>query len=124
MATNMTYADGDQLSCVCSQPATPASGDPVLFGQRPGVALTDERTDGTTSVKFSGVFELEVEGVTAAGNSAVAAGDILYYDSAATIKLNKDSTNGVRFGYAGDGSASGELVASAASGTIPVTVGY
>lgn len=124
MATNMTFADGDQLSVICSAPATPGSGDPVLFGQRPGVALTDERSDGTTTVKFSGVFLLEVEGANNAGNVAVAAGDILYYDAAATVKINKDNTNGVRFGYAGDGSASGNLVASGATGTIPVTVGY
>lgn len=124
MAKNMMFHDGDQLSVHCTEPATPASGDPVLFGQRPGVALTAERSDGTTTVKFSGVFALSVKGENNAGNVAVAAGDILYYDAAATPKINKDNTNGVRFGYAGDGQTSGNLLASGATGTIPVTIGY
>lgn len=122
MALNEVFEDGDFMSVVCTQPATPASGDPVLYGQRPGVALTDEGEGGNaataTSVTFKGVHLLNVEGVTGAGNSAVAPGDILYYDAAATIKINKDSTNGVRFGYA-HGS-----VASAGSGVIAVIVGY
>lgn len=124
MAKNMVREKGNQLQCICSQPATPASGDPVLFGQRPGVALTAEDAAGFTTVKFDGVFNLVVEGADGVGNAAVSAGDILYYDSAATIKINKDATNGVRFGYAGDGAKTGTLVASGANGTIPVIIGY
>lgn len=123
MAENRRRKDNSQLSVTCTQPATPVSGDPCLYGQRPGVALTSEDTDGKTTVEFDGVFNLAVEGVDGVGNSAVAGGDILYYDAAATIKINKDATNGVRFGYAGDG-AGGTLVAAGANGTIPVTIGY
>jgi predicted RecA/RadA family phage recombinase len=118
MATNRRFAKGNQLSLVCSQPATPASGDPVLVGQIPGVALTAEAADGTTTVQMDGVFDLAVGGETNAGaGSAVAVGDILYYDSAATPKINKDTT-GVRFGYALG------TVSSAGTGTIQVKIGY
>jgi predicted RecA/RadA family phage recombinase len=118
MATNMVYADGDQLAVACTAPTTPASGDPVLYGQRPGVALTDEDSDGLTTVAFKGVFNLSVKGENASGNNAVAAGDILYYEAGQTPVLNKDATNGVRFGYAGG------AVSSGATATIPVHVGY
>lgn len=119
MARNKIFDRGVQLSAVCTQPATPASGDPVLVGQMPGVALTDERADGTTSVDFEGVFDLAVEGKDAANaNTAVAVGDILFYDSVNTVKLNKDQTNGVRFGYAL------EAITSGATSTIRVRLGY
>ncbi|MFI7691779.1 capsid cement protein [Nonomuraea sp. NPDC049655] len=118
MATNQVYNHGDQFDVVCSEPATPSSGDPVLVGQLPGVALTDENADGTTTVKFNGVYDFPVKGETTT-NAAIAVGDILYYDAAATPhKLNKDNTNGVRFGYAL------EAVSSGATNTIRVKIGY
>ncbi len=117
MALNQVLEHADQMSVVCTQPATPASGDPVLFGQRPGVALTDERDDGTTTVKFNGSYEFSVKGIDGGGNSAVAEGDILYYTAADTPKLNKKTT-GVRFGYAA------AAVVSAATTTIEVIIGY
>lgn len=122
MATNQVFLPGNRLSLVCSQPATPASGDPVLVGQIPGVALVDEgeggNATGETTIQTDGVWDLTVEGANGAGNVAVAVGDILYYDSAATIKINKDNTNGVRFGYAL------EAVSSGANAVIRVKVGY
>lgn len=120
MAKNKIFPDARQLSLVCTAPAVPVSGDPVLVGQIPGVALTDERTDGTTSVDMQGVFDLSVQGVDAVpANVAVAVGDIVYYDAASPgAKLNRDATNGVRFGYAL------EAVASGATDTIRVKVGY
>lgn len=122
MATNQVFVPGNRLSLVCSQPATPASGDPVLVGQIPGVALTDEAEGGNatgyTSIQTDGVWDLSVKGENNAGNTAVAVGDILYYDSAATVKINKDNTNGVRYGYAL------EAVDSGATATIRVKVGY
>ena len=122
MATNQVFVPGDKFSAVCSQPATPASGDPVLVGQIPGVALVDEgdggNATGETTITTVGIWDLAVEGANGAGNVAVAVGDILYYDSAATIKINKDSTNGVRFGYAL------EAVSSGANATIRVKLGY
>lgn len=122
MATNLYQHDGRYLSAVASAPATPVSGNPVLIGQIPGVALTDEGEGGNdatkTSIDTGGVYNLNVEGVDGSGNSAVALGDILYYDAAATVKINKDATNGVRFGYALG------TVGSGLTATIPIKIGY
>lgn len=117
MAKNTVYMWTESLPLVCTQPATPQSGDPVLFGQVPGVALTAEDSNGVTTVALNGVFDLSVKGETTT-DAAIAAGDILYYDTAATPKINKDNTNGVRFGYAM------AAVSSGATTTIPVRVGY
>lgn len=118
MATNLVYEAGDQLSVVCTAPTTPSAGDPVLFGQLPGVALTDEDTAGKTSVAFRGVFDLSVEAVNNSGNSAVAAGDKIYYETGQTPVLNKDNVSGVYFGIAM------ETVTLGATATIQVRVGY
>lgn len=117
-AKNQVYEPGDHISAVCSAPTTPASGDPVLVGQIPGVALTDERADGTTTLTLQGIYNLSVKGENAAGNNAVAVGDILYYEAGQTPPINKDATNGVRFGYALG------AVSSGATTTIPVLIGY
>lgn len=114
MATNIVHEDGEQLRVVCSAPTAPKSGDAVLVGQLPGVALVDEEADGYTTVKFNGAATLPVKGETTT-NAAVNYGDILYYDSGV---INKDSTNGVRFGYA-LGS-----VSSGATTSILVKIGY
>lgn len=118
MATNIVHEDGDQLYVAVTSPATPSAGDPVMVGDLPGVALTDEDSDGKCTVKFNGVAELSVKGEGASGNTAVAAGDILYYEAGQTPPINKDSTNGKRFGYAL------EAVASGATATIRVKIGY
>jgi predicted RecA/RadA family phage recombinase len=121
MAKNKVFANGRQLSLVCSDPATPSSGDPVVVGQIPGVALTDERADGTTTVDMEGVFDLSVKGQewngTALANIAVGAGDKLYYTAGRTPVLDRDN-RGVYFGYAL------EAVAAGATTTIRVKVGY
>lgn len=123
MAKNLKKDNARFLTNVAAtQPATPVSGDPVLIGQIPGVALTDEgdggNDSGNISVDTGGIYELTVEAKNNAGNSAVAVGDILYYDQAETIKINKDATNGVRFGYAM------AVIASGANAAINVKVGY
>ena len=121
MAKNIVFDEAAQLSLVATDPAAPVSGDPLLVGQIPGVALTDERSDGTTSVKMDGVADLSVKGElwngTAKAAVAVEAGDIIYYNVADTPKLNKDN-RGVRYGYAL------EAIASGATDTIRVKVGY
>lgn len=119
MATNEVQNVGANITAACTEPTTPASGDPVLIGQIPGVALAAEDTTTLeTVVATRGVYSLSVGGETvAAASSAVAVGDILYYDSAATPKINKD-TGGVRFGYALG------TVAGAGTGTIDVKLGY
>lgn len=125
MAKNIIFEGVDQYSVACTQPAVPVSGDPVLFGDRAGVALTDERPSGRTTVLFEGAAELSVKGVNGGGNSAVADGDVIYYTAGDTPALSKKAT-GVRFGVAMSkptDSAGGTLVAGGATGTIRVFFG-
>lgn len=128
MAKNVIFEEGDNLSVICTQPASPVSGDPVLFGDLPGVALTDKGKGGNaatrTSVKFEGGAEFPVKGVNAGGNSAVADGDVIYYVAGDTPPLSK-KVAGVRFGVAmGKPDQTGNLVASGATTTIRVRIGY
>lgn len=116
MARNIVFEEGNQIQVVCTDPTTPASGDPVLLGQLPGVALIAEAADGLTTIKTDGVATLSVKG-TSGSNAAIAAGDILYYVTANTPKLSV-TTSGVRFGYAL------EPVTSGATTTIRVKIGY
>lgn len=110
-------SEGRFLNAVCSHPSSPVSGDPVLIGQIPGVAVTDEGDGGNisteTTVCTSGIFDLLVEGTDASGNKAVGVGDIVYYDVDGTPVLSVDATK-VAFGYAL------EPVLSAASTVIQV----
>lgn len=117
MARNGVFKNADNLSVACTQPATPASGDPVLWGDLPGVALTAEDANGKATVTFRGEHKVSVKGINAGGNSAVADGDVLYYTAGDTPPVSKKAT-GVRFGVANG------AVNSAATATIPVRVGY
>lgn len=123
MATNIIRMDTSQTyqqSFTVTDPTSPNSGDAVLVaGLITGIALTDEGEGQNDSDKTSvhiGAFvaDLPVEAVNNAGASPVGVGDNIYYDSAATIKLNKDNTNGVFFGFALATIASGQ------NATIPV----
>jgi predicted RecA/RadA family phage recombinase len=106
MATNQIFDEGP-LSVVCSNPASPASGDPVRYGSFTGVALADEDADGNTPVDFrENVWDLSVKAVNAGGNSAVAVGDAIYYVDADTPKLSKKNT-GYLFGFALEAITSG-----------------
>lgn len=118
MAKNTVYMWTKTRPLVCSFPTTPQSGDPVLCGAIPGVALTAEDSNGATTVALDGVFDLSVKGEGAGGNAAIAVGAIVYYEAGQTPPLNVDGTNGVRFGYALG------AVTSGATSTIPVQVGY
>lgn len=118
MAKNTVYMWTESLPLVCTAPASPQSGDPVLYGQLPGVALAPKDTNNVTTVALNGVFELSVKGENNAGNTAVAAGDVLYYEAGQTPPINKDNVAGVRYGTAM------AAVASGATTTIPVRVGY
>ena len=118
MAQNLQMNDGRYISAAATAPAAPDSGDPVLVGQIPGVALTDEDAAGNTTIDLGGVYMLSVEGVNNAGNSAVAVGDIIYYETGETPPLNKDNVAGVRFGYALG------TVGAGLTATIAVKIGY
>lgn len=104
MADNLVFEDVRALSVACSDPTTPASGDPVRYGSLCGVALTDEGDGGNaatdTSVDFGeGVWSLSVKGVDDSGDSAVAVGDALFYVDADDPKLSKKQS-GYFFGFA------------------------
>ena len=121
MAKNQVFDDGEQFAAICTDPATPASGDPVLVGQLPAVALEAEEADGYTTIKTNGVYTFSVKGVTtAAAGSAVAVGDLIYYVPGNTPKLSKASgdAGAVRFGYALG------TVSSGATASIQVKIGY
>lgn len=94
------------------------SGDPGAVGQIPFVALTDEDAAGFASIDTYGVYNLVVAGRGIGVDAAVAVGDILYWDNA-DGQVNKDSTNGVRFGY-----ALGAVVSGVLTTTIEVRLGY
>ena len=103
MANNQIYDDGP-VSVICTNPAAPVSGDPVRVGSFTGVALTDEGAGGNpagyTTVEFrENVWDLSVAAVDGSGNSAVAAGDAIFYVDADTPKLSKKNT-GYLFGFA------------------------
>ncbi len=108
---------GHTINAAATDPASPASGDPVIVGTIPGVAVTAEAEGGNaageTTIATDGVFNLSVKGVDAGGNSAVAAGDKIYYVTADTPKLSKKNT-GVLFGKALG------AVGSSLTATIPV----
>lgn len=100
MAGNEVFKNGYLLSLVCTHPTTPASGDPIRCGAITGVAQTDERSDGTTSVDIGPTtWNLSVKAVDDAGNSAVALYDQLFYVDADTPVLSKKQS-GYPFGYA------------------------
>lgn len=118
MATNIIYEPGWKLSVACTDPATPSSGDPVRYGERTGLALTDEsdggNDSGNTTVNFGPfVADLSVKGVDGSGNSAVAVGDMIFYVDADTPKLSKKAS-GYFFGFAM------ETVSSGSTATIQV----
>lgn len=99
MSTNQIFDNADAVSVACSHPATPSSGDPVRVGELCGVAQTDERADGKTSVTFVGGFEVSVKGVDGSGNKAIAVGDTIFYVDADTPVLSAKAT-GRKFGTA------------------------
>ncbi len=89
--------------------STVVSGDPISVGNGiRGVALTDySATDGKATIDTEGVFDLSVQAVDDAGNSAVALGDRLFYTAGDTPVLSKKKS-GKFFGIALEAVTSGE----------------
>ena len=102
---------GKTINAAATYPTTPASGDPVVVGTIPGVALTAEGAGGNasteTTIATEGVFALSVKGINAQGNSAVAVGDKIYYTNGDDPPLSKKAT-GALFGKALEAVGSGE----------------
>lgn len=102
MAQNITII-GPQVSETLTVGSGITSGDPVAIGGIVGTALVDYGAEvtGKASILLNmHIADHTVEAKDADGNNAVALGDAIYYDSAETIKLNKDNVNGVFWGYA------------------------
>lgn len=96
MAKNRVYDKGQYLGLVCTFPAVPASGDPVLVGEMAGVAEANENADGVTSVDLGpAVYSLPVTAAAAAIN----VGDRIYATKASPVVLSNTAT-GVPFGFA------------------------
>ena len=112
MATNLIKDPGRKLELAVSHPASPSSGDPVRVGQMVGVALADEGDDVVTSTNTlvdlgPAVYDLSVKAVDDSGNSAVAAGEAIYYVDADTPVLSKKQS-GYFYGFALEGISSGQ----------------
>lgn len=108
MATNRRRVEARKLNLPVD--AGTVSGDPVLVGRLPGVALTDRDTAGNATIDTEGAYDLEVE----ASAGAIGVGDVIYIDGAGA--LSNDST-GDRFGYAL------EAIGNAETATIEVKLG-
>lgn len=90
-----------RIGVVATDPASPTSGSPCRFGSKV-VGVAEGDMDSTTSITVLNtdcIAELSVKAVDGGGNSAVAAGDVLYYVDGDTPKLSK-KTSGVAFGIA------------------------
>src|SRR5262245_18011157 len=97
MATNLKRRNGWRLSLPVTDPATPASGDPVRIGNMTGVAQTAKGDGGNAAANTSvdlgpSVWNVSVKGVNDAGNGAVAVGDAIFYVDADTPKLSRKSS--------------------------------
>lgn len=114
MATNRVREKATRL--YLPVPVGTESGDPLVLGALPCVAVTDRDADGNASVQTDGSFTFPVVGEGSAGDAAIGVGDIVYIDTDG--ELNADSTNGDRFGYAL------EPVDSGATTDIEVKIGY
>ena len=80
------------------------SGNPTVLGPYPGVCVTDRGTGAgpavNADVEFDRefvIYDLQVQAVDAGGASAIAVGDVLYYDG--TNILNKNNA-GEEYGVA------------------------
>lgn len=116
---NERYQDRPAHARFFPCPSTVQAGDPVLVGNRPGVAMDDYNAgNGGTTFRFSGTFELTVIAATTVSplaGEAVKPGDKIYATGTLDATTNvttgltlSKASGGTLFGsYAGDGIASG-----------------
>jgi len=107
MSKYEVFKPGYGLSVACSNPTTPASGEPVRYGTLTGVAMTDEGEGGNTSTKTTvefgpGIFDLVVDDDLGGG---IAVGDPIWFNDTqsgtpATSLSNKPTGAEAFFGYA------------------------
>lgn len=105
MATNQRFMPGDRINVPV--PEGTVSGDPVVIGSLPGVAVTSRDTDGNATVWFDGVWDLDVTG------AVTTIGAPVYLASSGLNAANSGSDT--LFGYA-------LATKTAAESTIPVKI--
>ena len=107
MALNETFRNAARLSLPVAEGTK--SGDPVIVGDLPGIAITDRgkggNPDGNATVCLEGAFEVTVAAATTVGGP-------VYITSAGV--LNGTAASNKLWGYA--------LAAQAASGVVPVKI--
>lgn len=96
MAKNRVKEKATRLSLPV--PDGTKSGDPLVIGQLPCVAVVDKSawTVGDASVQTDGSWSFNVHGLDSGGNHALAVGDLVYLQNDGTLSAN---TGGKRFGY-------------------------
>lgn len=99
MATNIKFEPGYRKDVVCSYPAVPDAGDPVRYGYRTGIALTDEDSTGKTAVNF-GPFDADFS-VADSETGGISIGDLIWFHDAEQ-KLNNTPAGGYFFGHANE----------------------
>lgn len=110
MSTNEVMTGPGWITVLLPVPLGYVSGDPVIVGGNiRGVLETDRDGDGNASVRmpYTLIYKFSVKGENGAGNTAIAQGGLLYWETAATPKLSADSTNGTLYGIAMEAVASG-----------------
>lgn len=109
MATNITryLQEWPAMPVACSHPETPASGDPVRFGELTGIAVTDEGDGGNAATETTVYFGDCEATLTVDDNegTGIAVGDLIYYHDTGTgtgsVNLNNSATGAdARFGVA------------------------
>jgi len=105
------------------------SGDPVVCGQVPGVALGNADANGRCVMQTDGIFNLLVAGIDSSGTSAADAnvavngGDIVYFNKDNTPPLSKRA-GGIRFGYVVGDVGVAAIASGVTNKTCLVQVGY
>ena len=118
MATNRIQSRGRYLTLNVG--SGKKSGDPVMVGFISGVCQNDASAVSPypATVDTEGVYNLTVDGIDQAGNSAVAVGDKLYFIVANTPPISKVNTGGLQYGL-----ALGTVVSGVHTTVIAVKVG-
>lgn len=97
--------EGKTLTVIA--PADLSSGDIFAVGELVGVAVTNAASGQKVAMSRVGVYTLPAKGINGNGNSAIVAGDKLYYVSGDTPAVSKKSS-GLFVGYALEGVASSQ----------------
>lgn len=103
---NQVYTGTPTSPRFCPCPTSIVSGQPVLIGTMPAIALDNyQANEGGTTFYFSGTYNLSVLGSTAVSpisGTAIKVGDPVYADTDGTL----DATTNVYYGFTLDANSS------------------